>query len=746
MAQRHPLINNCLHCGRIVCEIEGAGPCFFCGNIVVGKNSKETYEEDLEFFTKLDEDPILQESYFKALENKDKLLGYEKTMDGTKNIVDDEVDWYEIKNDVWQDKTVRQEAMKRVLQHESEDPTGKTRTVFDIDKRTGKLTSTDVRVCGEQDRKDEMKRFLAKIEKFEREKRSVMGLIEQQTFEDEKVSKLVKNVKKQYQHLEEKQKKKTTAVDKAGELSSVQVPDRGWNKKIQHDDEYLAFEKLLQQNMDDKRQQANSREGKDEDLYNLRHCYVPKCMTLWQPWASLIVYGIKRFEGRMWNSGYRGPLWIHAASREPAKEDIQEVESFYREMFRTEREKHPSKYKNVPEPVFPKRYPTSCLIGIVDVQDVWPKQTFNERFPKYLKKETSNDFVFVLRNPKRLPIPIKCKGSREIYEIPKDRARIAEQGLRFTRSDFCEYFAKEFAEEKAPNKAYHQIRYVNISKEFGEKKKEVFSEGLQKIWENGGLVDFSEKDKKEDEEPQPEEPVPAKETLNIEIKKKKKKRKRKKKGGQKANHAPTPRPPEEVAKPAEPAMETADEFPSGALYDHIREEKDFETGKVIMLADDAMAGMAIGMLKRLKKSLKNGFENLKSFDLGFFESPNFENFVKFLIRTQYSMRSDGVFADLEGLLTHLRFDAVKYVNFRKWRRIERKYQMIYVVGDGVKVTDDSRKAFIPVLDNQVFVVDQDHCEESFLLKELKTNERKNSSNLKITGDFSSFLMCFYFLE
>jgi hypothetical protein len=38
-AREHPLINNCLKCGKIVCEQEGPGPCFFCGNYVLPRNA-----------------------------------------------------------------------------------------------------------------------------------------------------------------------------------------------------------------------------------------------------------------------------------------------------------------------------------------------------------------------------------------------------------------------------------------------------------------------------------------------------------------------------------------------------------------------------------------------------------------------------------------------------------------------------------------------------------------------------------
>lgn len=34
LAQKHKLVNNCLSCGRIVCDQEGSGPCLFCGSLV----------------------------------------------------------------------------------------------------------------------------------------------------------------------------------------------------------------------------------------------------------------------------------------------------------------------------------------------------------------------------------------------------------------------------------------------------------------------------------------------------------------------------------------------------------------------------------------------------------------------------------------------------------------------------------------------------------------------------------------
>lgn len=94
------------------------------------------------------------------------------------------------------------------------------------------------------------------------------------------------------------------------------------------------------------------------------------CLTMHQPWASLLVCGIKRAEGRGWNTDFRGRLWIHAgcidsyileiAAKEPSPEIIAACENKYREIYN----QHDCSVE------FPKHYPTSALIGCVDIVDV----------------------------------------------------------------------------------------------------------------------------------------------------------------------------------------------------------------------------------------------------------------------------------------------------------------------------------------------------------------------------------------
>lgn len=40
-----------------------------------------------------------------------------------------------------------------------------------------------------------------------------------------------------------------------------------------------------------------------------------KAITLWQPWASFMVSGHKRYETRSWYPEHRGPIVVHAAKR-----------------------------------------------------------------------------------------------------------------------------------------------------------------------------------------------------------------------------------------------------------------------------------------------------------------------------------------------------------------------------------------------------------------------------------------------
>lgn len=56
-----------------------------------------------------------------------------------------------------------------------------------------------------------------------------------------------------------------------------------------------------------------------------------KALSLWEPWATLVVIGAKRIETRSWSTDYRGALLIHAAG----KVSKPQIEICHEEPFRT---------------------------------------------------------------------------------------------------------------------------------------------------------------------------------------------------------------------------------------------------------------------------------------------------------------------------------------------------------------------------------------------------------------------------
>ncbi|KAK3418302.1 hypothetical protein EUGRSUZ_H04247 [Eucalyptus grandis] len=86
--------------------------------------------------------------------------------------------------------------------------------------------------------------------------------------------------------------------------------------------------------------------------------YRNPCLTMHQPWASLLMYGIKRIEGRSSPAPIRGCLWIHATSKVPDESTIKAMEEFYGEIYAV---------NGITKIKFPEHYPVSRLQGCVEV-------------------------------------------------------------------------------------------------------------------------------------------------------------------------------------------------------------------------------------------------------------------------------------------------------------------------------------------------------------------------------------------
>lgn len=132
-----------------------------------------------------------------------------------------------------------------------------------------------------------------------------------------------------------------------------------------------------------------------------------KTITIKQPWASLIVHGIKDVENRTWKTNYRGRVLIHAASKLAIKRslfcnilpfDVPEIRLNWYEW------------------AWKKDYTTSAIIGSVEIVDcvinhpsIWSEKT------EMMRTQILDEFVLV---PKNKPIYNWVLANPILFEEP----------------------------------------------------------------------------------------------------------------------------------------------------------------------------------------------------------------------------------------------------------------------------------------------------------------------------------------
>jgi activating signal cointegrator 1 len=141
------------------------------------------------------------------------------------------------------------------------------------------------------------------------------------------------------------------------------------------------------------------------------------CLSMWQPWGSLLVHGIKRAEGRSWYSDIRGLLWIASGSRKPRADEIESVQYEYI-----------SRY-GISDEDFPVEYPCSVLLGCVNVDNILSNSEYREFFGDEAE-DNQSAFIFVCSNPRILPFPIPISGEHKLWNLPHDVLRQAKLQLQ----------------------------------------------------------------------------------------------------------------------------------------------------------------------------------------------------------------------------------------------------------------------------------------------------------------------------
>lgn len=166
-----------------------------------------------------------------------------------------------------------------------------------------------------------------------------------------------------------------------------------------------------------------------------------KAITIWQPWASLVALGVKKYETRSWPTKYRGPIAIHAG--------MKPIQHTWSDMYMTDEARRIiCEELKLPE-IFdgPQTFPTGCILATAELINVWhivyhpgpdidkakyidvgaESLTCDKHAPDFgdyfvpTEKEfalgdwTPGRYAWELANVKILPKPIPAKGKQGLW-------------------------------------------------------------------------------------------------------------------------------------------------------------------------------------------------------------------------------------------------------------------------------------------------------------------------------------------
>lgn len=115
-----------------------------------------------------------------------------------------------------------------------------------------------------------------------------------------------------------------------------------------------------------------------------------KALSILQPYAWLIVNGIKDIENRTWRTGYRGPVLIHAGKNYPKWEYEQDAEQ----------------YENYPL----REDMTGGIVGIATITDCVSRSE---------SKWFNGPYGFVMKDARPFPM-VPMRGQLSFFDVPPE--------------------------------------------------------------------------------------------------------------------------------------------------------------------------------------------------------------------------------------------------------------------------------------------------------------------------------------
>ena len=169
-----------------------------------------------------------------------------------------------------------------------------------------------------------------------------------------------------------------------------------------------------------------------------------KCLSLWQPWASLLVAGKKRVETRGWEMRHRGPLLIHAAKKWSRDLAVMCQTEPFRSALDAIGHTVPASHSSRS---LPDRMPFGAIVGRVEVMDCFRTDLVSDgldvcRFAAGLivtpterafGDYSEGRFAILCANFVAFDKPIPCNGRQSLFEVDESLVRDALLGA--TRRD-----------------------------------------------------------------------------------------------------------------------------------------------------------------------------------------------------------------------------------------------------------------------------------------------------------------------
>jgi len=119
-----------------------------------------------------------------------------------------------------------------------------------------------------------------------------------------------------------------------------------------------------------------------------------RALTICQPWAWAVMEGIKRYENRVWDTRYRGPLVIHAGK---SRKWLCGVDSLHHMGFELDE----------------RELTFGAIVGVDDLVECHRRSRMNTADPF-----AEGPFCWEVLRPRKLIEPIPYQGRQGLFHVP----------------------------------------------------------------------------------------------------------------------------------------------------------------------------------------------------------------------------------------------------------------------------------------------------------------------------------------